>query len=981
MKTKSTKFSYVLAVLMFAVVAAGAFIFISSPTLAGFTPNASENLWSEISDAPLRDNGLQRQIVPRVYKTFRLDTNGLERVLADVPLEFTSAVRSAETIIALPLPNGGMARFRLTESPILSPADAAKNPDIKTFSAQGIDDPTATARLDYLASGFHAYVLSVNGTYLIDPYSVNDREHYVVYNKNDYDTAEGEEFHCNLDKKLYNDQPEENRAPATAVVPVNGTMLRTYRLAVAVTGEYTNFFRQASDADAQAKTRARDQIVITVNRMNAIYERDFAVRFNYVINTDVVFTDPTTDPYANDAGSGDLVANQKTLDQLVGNAHYDIGHLYATSAGGVASAGVCDVGATDGSTGKGRGLTGRPMPVGDAFTVDYVAHEIGHQFTADHTYNYDQPGGGCSTGVTGSTYEPGSGVTIMGYATLCDPRDLAGNSVDNFHTRSLQQMLSDIQSEAGDGAGRCAVKVNTGNTPPVVNAGTDYTIPRDTPFSLTAAGTDANGDAITYSWEEYDLGPRSTTASGDTDDDGQARPILRSYAPTTNPMRTFPSLQYILNNANLPPATYQCGTATCSTGEELPSMNRTMKFQVVARDNRAGGGGISDAGIQVVVNAAAGPFVITAPNTNVTWAGNSQQTVTWDVANTTAAPVNAANVRISLSTDGGQTFPTVLAASVPNTGTANITAPNVAATTARIKVQAVGNVFFDISNANFAISGAAAASAKVADFDGDGKSDVSVFRPSSGIWYLLRSQAGFTGAQFGNNTDKIVPADYDGDGKTDVAVYRGGTWYLQRSQLGFTGIQFGTAEDIPAPADYTGDGKAEIAVFRPSNGGWYTLNLVNNAINSVQFGSSGDKPVAADYDGDGKADQAVFRPSNGTWYLLRSQLGFTGVSFGAAEDKPAVGDYDGDGKADQAVFRPSNGTWYLLRSQLGFTGAAFGLPTDTPAPGDFDGDGKTDIAVFRPSGGVWYIQQSQSGFTGVAFGASEDKPVTAAFIQ
>ena len=264
------------------------------------------------------------------------------------------------------------------------------------------------------------------------------------------------------------------------------------------------------------------------------------------------------------------------------------------------------------------------------------------------------------------------------------------------------------------------------------------------------------------------------------------------------------------------------------------------------------------------------------------------------------------------------------------------------------------------------------------DFDGDSKADISVFRPNGGNWYIFGSQNGFTGAQFGDTNDKIVPGDYDGDGKTDLAVYRGGTWYLQRSSAGFIGIAFGAPDDIPQPADFDGDGKTDLAVWRPSNGTWYVFNFTANQFNSMQFGAAGDKPVVGDYDGDCKADFAVFRPSNGTWYEQRSTAGFFGMQFGESTDKPVPADYDGDKKTDIAVFRPSNGTWYEQRSSAGFFGMQFGVSTDLPVPADYDGDGKADIAVFRS--GTWYLQKSTTGFTSFAFGEATDKPAPNAFV-
>ena len=593
----------------------------------------------------------------------------------------------------------------------MHPDLAAQFPNIKTYRGQGIDQPAASIRLDYTEHGFHAQVLSPDGKYYIDPYFHLQTDLYMSYYKRDlivdvenanfseavysdtgdllysherHDLDGADEHHDDEPhaepfpaKIQLGEIPDDNVSPGSnppSLAPPFGTQLRTYQTAVAATGEYTQFWGGTVSAGLSA-------IVTAINRVTGIYETDVAVRLELVPNNHLlVYTNGATDPYTNNNGFTMLGQNQTTVDAVIGNANYDVGHVFSTGGGGVAYLGVI------GQTGaKAGGVTGLPSPVGDAFYVDYVAHEFGHQFGANHTFNGDSSN--CSGGNrNGSTaYEPGSGSTIMGYSGICGNDNLQFFADAMFHSASIDEIRTEVTTGTGQSS---ATITNTGNTIPVVSAGANYIIPDQTPFELTATGSDANGNSsLTYSWEQRDLGPqRDVNAS-----DNGSSPIFRTWAPTSDPTRVFPRMVNVLNG-------------TTVVGEQYPTTNwNTMDFRVVLRDNAVGGGGVVSDDMTVrVVNSGTG-FDVTSQSSTTTWTGLSNQTITWNVSGTNSGLINTPNVDILFSLDG-YNYDIVLATGVPNDGSQSIVVPNVDTTTGRVKVKGSGNVFFDVNRANIRVN-------------------------------------------------------------------------------------------------------------------------------------------------------------------------------------------------------------------------------------------------------------------------------------
>ncbi|KAB1156138.1 reprolysin-like metallopeptidase [Flavobacterium luteum] len=677
------------------------FLIISSISFA----QSGKSLWNATSGNILNAEIFENKNQIKSPKLFDLDIINLKQRLLNSPKRF-EVIGESNVIVSFPNSDGQLEDFRILESSNMNVELARKYPEIKSYVGQGIDNPTSTIYFSISPLGFQSMIIKADQSAIfIEPYT-KDLKTYSVYRKTDK-IASLNKFEC----KVINTISPSSLNNLTARPNADDGNLRNFRLALSVTGEYTAYF-------GGTKALALAAINNSMTRVNGVFEKDFGVHMNLIANNDlIIYTNASTDPYSVSTSMSKWNAElQSTLTSVIGEANYDIGHLFGATGGG-GNAGCIGCVCVDGKKGSGITSPADGIPQGDNFDIDYVAHEIGHQFGGNHTFTFSNEG-------TIAQCEPGSGSTIMGYAGITGATDLQAHSDPLFHAVSIQQITNYVKSTT------CQTTSVTGNAVPTANAGLDYTIPKGTPFVLTGSGSDANGDALTYIWEQMDKGTSTTTNPKTTATSG---PAFRSFTASTNATRYFPRL-----------STIQAGL-TSWTWEAIPNVARTLNFRLTVRDNKASGPANNSDDVIVTVNATAGPFTVSAPNTAVSFVGGSSQTVTWAVAGTTANGVNAANVDILLSTDGGNTYPIILLAGTPNDGTQAVTIPNTAGTQNRIMVKGSGHIFFDISNVNFTITA--------------GSTDIVV--PTAPVLIASGTTQTTTNLSWSGATDNIAVTGYD----------------------------------------------------------------------------------------------------------------------------------------------------------------------------------------------------------------------------
>lgn len=692
----------------------------------GINAQNSTKIWTSVPESSLASKAKEfRNSVPAEYKIFSLNSSALQSLLATAPSR--ANLRSSNTIIELPVGTGELQKFRVVEASTFESELQQRHPDIRSFAAQGIDDPTAVARFSTSPYGVNVMITSANrATVYIDPYT-QDKNQYISYSRKDLPTSL-EPYVCMVEDQVgprpnIDENADLNRNADDGI-------LRTFRLALASTGEYSQFHlnNQGIDpgaTDAVKKAAVLSAMNVSMTRVNGVFERDVSLTMVIVNdNENIIFLDPLTDPFSDGLGqnSPGLLINENVAvcNNGIGFANYDIGHVFSRDGGGIAQLrSPCSVN-------KARGVTGTNSPIGDPFNIDYVSHEMGHQYGGNHTQNNN-----CQR--SGASFEPGSASTIMGYAGICPP-NVQNNSDDYFHGYSIQEMWNFVST----GGGQCGVQTPTNNLPPVVDAGPNYTIPKLTPFILKGTATDPDGDVLSHCWEQLNnnpaqMPPRTNNAVG---------PMFRSISPLASPDRFMPDINYVLAE--------QLGGSGAGNEpnkwEVVPGVGRTLNFRYTVRDNVAGGAASASDNMALTVDGGSGPFVITSQSTATTWTIGNTETITWDVAGTDVAPVDSPNVDIWFSTDNGQTYPVSVALNVPNTGSAMVNVPNVNTTTGRLMVISSNNIFYDLNAAVITVDGVVS----VEDFAFD---NFSVYpNPSNGTFNLTFKPA---------SNDKIEISLYD----------------------------------------------------------------------------------------------------------------------------------------------------------------------------------------------------------------------------
>ncbi len=567
------------------------------------------------------------------------------------------------------MPDGGLQTFNIYQSSVMAVELAARYPQIKTYKAVAARDAGIRGVLNIGPNGFRGYLFTPYGEVFIDPVPDSDQQYYSYY-KHDYISTSSREFSCGVSSKGETQSPVEEFKSIdlfTAARTSTGEKI-SYRIAVAATVGYS---QQVGGGDVN-NTLA--EINTAISRVNAIYERDLAIRLELVArNDEIIYTDASSDPYSDPSDASLLLdQNQANLDTVLGSTAYDIGHVLSTVGGGLAQLAVA---CWDGN--KARGASGLSNPTGDPFYIDILAHEIGHQLGASHSFNGTT--GSCAGNRKAETaFEPGSGSTIMAYAGICGAENIAQSSDAVFHAGSIAKIISYTRT----GGYGCASVIG-GSTAPAADAGPDYTIPGSTAFTLT--GT-VPVPALSYQWDQMDAGSATTATTYGTDIGSNA--LFRSFEPQGTPVRTFPQLTTLLNNVT-------------DKAETLPTENRTLNFRFTTRD---GNGGVEIDDMKITVNGNTGPFEILQPNTSVILDPAQPQFIQWNAACTDTGTVNCANVDILLSTDGSNSYSSLVGGITPNDGVETVSLPSVTSNNARIKIACTSNIFFDISDVDFAIS-------------------------------------------------------------------------------------------------------------------------------------------------------------------------------------------------------------------------------------------------------------------------------------